>query len=245
MDWEVACPNGTRTATRQGVCTPKAFSVTRRLSSILLASPRLRTCRCTCRAGAGISKVDGSDPPVRGPGAGAGWSRACTRRPEPSGGRSLHSDLRTLSGIDITCCIQGPYGFFRGCPAPHYAPGKKRIPPALPGRVGTIGPDRIGTTGPQSEATIPVSPQAAGPAVPERKIGPATGSGVLWHARGLEMAACPAKLADSAGRTPSNALSTSMPSWIRSTRWRRQQPPRPERDGSIISASGGQGDGVV
>ena len=124
-------------------------------------------------------------------------------------------------------------------------PGKNRIPLALRGRVGTIDPDRIATTGPLSEPTIPVSPQAAGPAVPEREIGPATGSGVLWHARGLEMAACPAKLADSGGRTPSNALSTSTPSWIRSTRWRRQQPPRPERDGSIISASGGQGRGVV
>ncbi len=48
--------------------------------------------------------------------------------------------------------------------------------------------------------------QAAGPAVPERNIGPGTGSGMLWHARGLEMAACPANLADSGGsghhRTP-------------------------------------------
>ena len=29
---------------------------------------------------------------------------------------------------------------------------------------------------------------------------------MFWHARGLEMAACPAKLADTGGRTPSNAM---------------------------------------
>ena len=38
-------------------------------------------------------------------------------------------------------------------------------------------------------------------------------SGVLWYARGLETAACPAKLKDSGGRTPSNAMTTSMSSW--------------------------------
>ena len=66
---------------------------------------------------------------------------------------------------------------------------------------------------PLLELTIPVSPQVAGPAVPEREIGPGTGSGVLWHARGLEIAACPAKLKDSGGRTPSNAMAASMSSW--------------------------------
>ena len=43
--------------------------------------------------------------------------------------------------------------------------------------VGTIRPDRIATTGPLSEPTIPVSPRAAGPAVPEREIGPGGVSG--------------------------------------------------------------------
>ena len=38
-------------------------------------------------------------------------------------------------------------------------PGKRRIPLALRGRIGTIGPDRIATTGPLSEPTVPVSPQ--------------------------------------------------------------------------------------
>ena len=40
-------------------------------------------------------------------------------------------------------------------------------------------------------------------------------SGVLWYARGLETAACPAKLKDSGGRTPSNAQSASAMAWRR------------------------------
>ena len=56
-------------------------------------------------------------------------------------------------------------------------PRKKQISLALRGRTGTIRPDRIATTGPLSEPTIPVSPQAAGPAVPEREIGPGGVSG--------------------------------------------------------------------
>ena len=122
-----------------------------------------------------------------------------------------HRSLRTISGIDITCGIQGTYGFSEDVLPPIMPPGKKRIPLAPRGRIGTIGPDRIATTGPLSEPAIPVSPQAAGPAVPEREIGPGTGSGVLWHARALEMAACPAKLADSGGRTPSKAMAVSVP----------------------------------
>ena len=43
--------------------------------------------------------------------------------------------------------------------------------------IGTIRPDRMATTGPLSEPTIPVSPQTAGPAVPEREIGPGGVSG--------------------------------------------------------------------
>ena len=50
-------------------------------------------------------------------------------------------------------------------------PGKKRIPLALRGRIRTIGQDRIATTVALSEPTIPASPQAARPAVSERKIG--------------------------------------------------------------------------
>ena len=40
--------------------------------------------------------------------------------------------------------------------------------------------------------------------------------------------------------TPSNAMAASTPSWIRSTKRRRKHGPRPEQDGSTISASGGQ-----
>ena len=50
-------------------------------------------------------------------------------------------------------------------------PGKNRIPLALRGRIRTIGQDRIATTVALREATIPASPQAARPAVSERKIG--------------------------------------------------------------------------
>ena len=74
VDQDVTCPNGTRKATRGGVCTTKAFSGARRLFSILLASLRLRACRCTCRAEPGLPEVDGSAPPVRGLGSGAGQS---------------------------------------------------------------------------------------------------------------------------------------------------------------------------
>ena len=62
VDQDVACPNGRRTTTKEGVCTTKAFSVTRRLFSILLALLRLRTYRCICRADLGISEVDRSAP---------------------------------------------------------------------------------------------------------------------------------------------------------------------------------------
>ena len=40
---------------------------------------------------------------------------------------------------------------------------------------------------------------------------------MFWYARGLEIAACPAKLADSRGRTPSNAIAASMSPWKRSS----------------------------
>ena len=43
--------------------------------------------------------------------------------------------------------------------------------------IGTVRPDRMATMGPLSEPTIPVSPQTAGPAVPERGIGPGCVSG--------------------------------------------------------------------
>ena len=230
-------------------CAEKAFRRARRRFLMLLACLRFRPRRRTGRAGPRPPDVEGATPPPvrlrRLRGGRAGAPGGAPQVSLPAGVAPSNQSLRTLSGIDITCFIQGTYGFSEDVLPPIMPPGKNRIPLALPGRIGTIGPDRIGTTGPQSEPAIPVSPQAAGPAVPEREIGPGTGSGVLWHARGLEMAACPAKLADSGGRTPSKALSTSTPSWIRATRWRRQQPPRPERDGSIISASGGQGDGVV
>ena len=78
-------PNGTRTTTREGVCSPEAFSETRRLASILLACLWLRACRCTCRADAGFWEVDGSDPPFRGPGSGAG----CRSRPNYLCGKAV------------------------------------------------------------------------------------------------------------------------------------------------------------
>ena len=107
--------------------------------------------------------------------------------------------------------------------------------------VGTVGPDRMGTT---ERTAIPVSHRRRDLRSLRRKS-VQEAFRVLWHARSLEMAACPAKLKDSGGKTPSNALSTSTPSWIRSTMRRRQQPPRPERDRSTFSAPWGQGRGVV
>ena len=74
VDQDVTCPNGTRKATTGGVCTTMAFSGAPRLFSILLASLRLRACRCTCRAEPGLPEVDRSAPPVRGLGSGAGQS---------------------------------------------------------------------------------------------------------------------------------------------------------------------------
>ena len=43
--------------------------------------------------------------------------------------------------------------------------------------IRTARPDRMATTGPLSEPAIPVSPQTAGPAVPEREIAPGGVSG--------------------------------------------------------------------
>jgi len=59
-------------------------------------------------------------------------------------------------------------------------------------------------------------PQPTGPAVREREIGLATGSRAPWHARGLEIAACPARLKDSGGRhhrTPWRHLNVGF--WMR------------------------------
>ena len=55
-------PNGTRTTTMEGVCTTKAFSVTRRLFTILLDWLRLQAFWCACRADGSGSEVDGSAP---------------------------------------------------------------------------------------------------------------------------------------------------------------------------------------
>ena len=49
---------------------------------------------------------------------------------------------------------------------------------------------------------------------------------MFWHVRGLEIPACPAKLADSGGRTRSNAMAASMSSWsISSHESRKTRPP--------------------
>ena len=58
----------------------------------------------------------------------------------------------------------------------------KRNPLDLSGRwrtvaIGRMRPDRMATTGPLNEPAIPVSPQTAGPAVPERESGPGGVSG--------------------------------------------------------------------
>ena len=59
-------------------------------------------------------------------------------------------------------------------------PAKRQISLAPRAPIGT---DARTEWRPLSESAIPVSPQAAGPAAPERGIGPATGSGVFWHVR--------------------------------------------------------------
>ena len=68
---------------------------------------------------------------------------------------------------------------------------------------------------------------------------------MLWHARGLEIPVCPARLADSGDRTPSNAMAASMSSGRRSSNGSRKTRPRTAAKGSTISASRGQGRGVV
>lgn len=88
------------------------------------------------------------------------------------------------------------YGFTDGVLPPNMPPVKKTISLALRGRIRTVGPDRMATTGGAGHSGFPTG---GGPEVPEKEISPATGSGVLWHARGLEMAACPEKLKDSPG----------------------------------------------
>ena len=45
---------------------------------------------------------------------------------------------------------------------------------------------------------------------------------MFWHARDLEIPACPAKLADSERKRPSKAMAASMSSWRRSSNGRRK-----------------------
>ena len=53
---------------------------------------------------------------------------------------------------------------------------------------------------------------------------------MFWHARDLEIPACPAKLADSGGKTLSNAMAASMSSWRRSSHGsRKTRPPTPAK----------------
>lgn len=87
------------------------------------------------------------------------------------------------------------YGFTDGVLPPNMPPVKKRFLWLFVAVSGRLAPTEWR---PLAEPAIPVSPQG-GPEVPEKEISPATGSGVLWHARGLEMAACPEKLKDSPG----------------------------------------------
>ena len=68
---------------------------------------------------------------------------------------------------------------------------------------------------------------------------------MFWHARGLDIPACLAKLADSGRRRPSKAMAASMSSWSRSSKGSRKVRPRTAAKGSTISASRGQGRGVV
>ena len=48
---------------------------------------------------------------------------------------------------------------------------------------------------------------------------------MFWYASGLEIQACPAKLADSGDRTPSNAMAVSMPSLRECSKWRNSRRP--------------------
>ena len=121
------------------------------------------------------------------------WDGVGLHKPRTAPWGSLPSkvSLRTISVNDVRHFIQRTYGFLEGVLPPIMPLGKKQISLALRGVSGRLAPTGLR---PLSEPAILVSPQAAGPAVPEREIGPGTGSGVLWHARSLEMAACPAKL---------------------------------------------------
>ena len=125
-------------------------------------------------------------------------------------------------------------------------PRKNQISLALRGRIGTIRPDRIATTGPLSEPTIPVSPQAAGPAVPEREIGPGgvSGCSAMPESEKVQPARQCSRIQGAGGHRP-NATPASMSSWRRSSNGSRKTRPRTAEDRSTISASGGQGRGVV
>ena len=91
---------------------------------------------------------------------------AATRPYCISGNRLLIKDLLWISSLQ----------------SPHYIPliEQESIGPSgtlADVTIGTIRPNRIATTGPLSEPAIPVSPQTAGPGVPERGIAPGGVSG--------------------------------------------------------------------
>ena len=63
----------------------------------------------------------------------------------PRAGRSLspQRSLRNSSFIDVTYCIQRPYGFPDDDLPPIMSPGKKQISLALRGPIGTVGPTEL------------------------------------------------------------------------------------------------------
>ena len=68
---------------------------------------------------------------------------------------------------------------------------------------------------------------------------------MLWHASNPETAARPPKLKDSGGGRPSKAMPALMSSWRRAFSGSRKTRPPTVAKGSTISASRGQGRGVV
>ena len=67
------------------VCSERYFRRAQQTSIMLLTSFRFRRCGAGGGADPGDFEVNGSDPPVFGPGSGAGPSLLCTAPPRPSG----------------------------------------------------------------------------------------------------------------------------------------------------------------
>lgn len=111
-DQQGAVPIQRRAGTWGCVCGGRLFRGARRLFPMVLSPLRLRLYAAHDRAARGTPDMDGSDPPIFGPGSGAGPSRLCTRRPAPRGGslpsKSIPSGKATRPTEHAVGRLSGP-----------------------------------------------------------------------------------------------------------------------------------------